>query len=222
MRILNKKIEKILSSLGKTFDDVIFIVPDKHKSFGLISYQYAKVNNQNNNKFIYPNYRDSNVDRNLTRGKIFVFLDDFSGSGQSFLNKDLPYMKFKKINPANSIIFAPVAYTGYSQNKIKKENINMHNSLRNRYNDYFVGGHEITDMTPYIKLFSIDQKNAIIYAKKCGYDAGMSVIAFPHVIPDNCSDIAGLLLQPLLKSDYANKSLMNYQKKCRIEVLSKI
>ena len=218
MKELHKKIGKKLDKLGKNFDDVVFLTPDKEKSFGLISYQYAKVNNTDN-LIVYPNYKDMNVDRDKTRGKVFLFLDDFSGSGQSFFKKDLPYLKFKKRYPANSIIFAPVAYT----NEALKEAKESISDIQNRkYPDIFVGNTKIGDLKPYLALLPSPQDYAIKFAKKNGYNAGANVIAFPHVIPDNCPDIAGMLLKKLLKSDCANKATMDFMKECRINALSAI
>ena len=218
LRELHKKIGKKLDKLGKNFDDVVFLVPNKEKSFGFITYQYAKVNGTDN-LIVYPDYKDINVNRDKTRGKVFVFLDDFSGSGQSFFQKDLPYLKFKKCYPANSIIFAPVAYTNEA---IKKAN-ELINDIQNRkYPDIFVGNTKVGDIKSYLDILPLPQYYAIKFAKKNGYNAGANIIAFPHVIPDNCPDIAGMLLKKLLKSDYANKATMDFMKECRIEALSAI
>ena len=48
----------------------------------------------------------------------------------------------------------------------------------------------------------------------------MNVIAFSHVIPDNCPDIVGMLLKGLLTNEAANKAEMDFMKECRIEALS--
>ena len=86
----------------------------------------------------------------------------------------------------------------------------------------FIGNNQIKDMKLYLMLLPTLQSTGFLYAKSCGYDAGKDAIAFPHVIPDNCSDIAGMLLYPLLKSEAADKTSMDFQKECRIEALSEI
>ena len=95
-------------------------------------------------------------------------------------------------------------------------------SKNTKYPDIFVGNTKIKDIKPYLKLFPSPQGYAIKFAKKSGYNAGMNIIAFPHVIPDNCPDIAGMLLKKLLKSESANKASMDFMKECRIEELSLI
>ena len=218
LKNLHGKINKNLDKSGRNFNDVVFLTPNKEKSFGLITYQYSKVNDTDN-LVVYPNYKDMTVDRNKTRGKVFLCLDDFSGSGQSFLQKDLPYLKFKKCCPANSIIFAPVAYTNEA---IKKINSFIENSQKSKYPDYFIGNTKIKDISSYLNLLPSPQDYAIKFAKKSGYSAGMNVIAFSHVIPDNCPDIVGMLLKGLLTNEAANKAEMDFMKECRIEALSKV
>lgn len=39
-----------------------------------------------------------------------------------------------------------------------------------------------------------------------GYLNGSSAVVFPHVIPDNCSDCAGLLLEEILSNKKVNKA----------------
>ena len=130
--------------------------------------------------------------------------------------------KFKKMYPANSIIFAPVSYCNKSFNKINKFTNNIRLDIRSKYQDLFIGNNPLKDMKLYLKLLPKLQSTGFLYAKSCGYDVGLDAIAFPHVIPDNCPDIAGFLFKKLLKSEKANKTTIEFQKECRIESFSDI
>ena len=216
LKLLHKNIEEKLKKMGKTIDDAVFVVPNTQKSFGLITYKYIKVNNIKNPVIVYPNFKDAKVSPDLKKNKVFIFLDDYSGSGQSFTHKDLPYGKIKGNNLENPIIFAAAAYTDKAKTRIEKEFKIASTVMARKSEDYFIGGYKIDDMINYIKLLPKKVRTVILRSNKCGFEENMSAIMFPHVIPDNCTDLAGFLLKPLLKSDNANKASMGFEKECRI------
>ena len=202
--------------MKKDIKDVIFVVPNTQKSYGLVTYQYIKTNNIKNPTIKYPNFINPELPKSLTKDKVFVFLDDYSGSGQSFMHKDLPYEKFKKRNFEVPVIFAAVTHTDKAKIRVEKEISQMNTLTKRNPHDSFIGVHRVEDMLSYLRLLHPKQRKAVEYANKCGYEEIMSAIMFPHVIPDNCSDIAGFLLKNLLKSDLANKATMEFNKECRL------
>ena len=70
----------------KNKKDIYYVIPNTGKSFELISVFFAKVNNVSLDKFIYYNGREQ-VPANIPKEATLVLLDDFVGSGQSFLEE---------------------------------------------------------------------------------------------------------------------------------------
>ena len=222
LKVLNSKIEETAKNFGKTGKDALYILSEKEKSFGLITYQYLKANNISPEQVIYVYSHDTKIPSDVKSGKFFVFLDDFAGSGQSMISHPVYYKGFRIKNPAQPFIFAPLSYTKKAYNTIKKEIFSARCELRQRQiPDCLVGATEIEETDEYLNLLSASQKALLKYCFHSGYTKGTTATAFPHVVPDNCSDTAGLLLENILRNKRANKAKINEFKKDAIEYIIK-
>lgn len=192
-----KNIEEIVKKQNKTMDDVVYIIPDKNKSYEAICYQYAKNNNVDTNKFIYADTSQKVKDID---NKIVVVLDDMTCTGASLLGQSFKYKDFIKNNPDNKIIFSTIISTQGAIDGIKETNIN-----ENR-ND-IVTACKITDYSDFEKVLT--EREKIIYYKKLKfYEEGMggTAIAFPYMAPDNNTDNSSVFIDNFLSNTISNKA----------------
>lgn len=114
MKNMHKMIEKKVKSLGKTMDDVVYIYPQRRKSFSLLSYQYALANNIPFEKFKNKDGSYSSFEQTkqyYEKGKVYVVLDDVTASGESLYDSQFYYLDFLKnidYDKNTNVIWAPL------------------------------------------------------------------------------------------------------------------
>ena len=217
----HKSLQNKVEKLGKTMDDVYYIVPNTSKSFSLVSYQYAKVNDVPLNRFI--NLTDKNYDKKqlvdlIKQDKVFVLLDDYAGSGVSITGTEFYYKEFLMRVPSfvenmdenqkteAHLIFSPIVALENGKNYT--------NGLINAYgredNDSFCANKVISfDKCMKDHLTEKEYEKMIKLIGSEGYLRGRSFFQFPFSLPDNNSDFANLFIN-LFASRYLRES-RNYE-----------
>ena len=214
LKSLNSEIEYYAESIDKKPEDALYIISDIYKSYSLINYQYSKVNNIPIDRMILVPSHEIRIKPEDKEGKFFVYIDDFSGTGQSLLEKPIIYKEFKKRNPEQPFLFAPLVCTEKAIENLRKGITEARFVLkRPDLKDRVVYAKKTEDIDDYLKLLPAHKKALLRHCFISGFEKGSTNIAFPHIVPDNCSDIAGLFLENLLKSSTANRSNMNDYKK---------
>ena len=206
-----KQIEKFVKSKGKTMDDVIYIVPNKTKSFGLVTYQYVNVNNVDYSQIERKDIDDfmyNNADK--VNDKIFVILDDIVGSGSSVLHQQFDYRSFlnnSSITGNKDMIVSPISALKQGINRIKEQTSEYRKHLKGNKGRDIIWPHVTVD---YKKLQNkIGDENFAMLAKLLGhpgYNEGFACTAMPYTIPDNDTAAAGFLLDTLLNDSSGNNS----------------
>ena len=211
---LNSELEKMhktivdrVDKLGKTMDDVYYIVPNTNKSFSLIDYQYATVNDVPLNRFINLSDKDYSkkefVDL-IDSDKVLVLLDDFAGSGVSMFSTEFNYKEFlvragidndklkdNKKNLKANLIFAPVLSLENAKQSIQ----NMIKNVGREDKDFFCASKVISfDKTMKDHLTEDEYQNLIQLVGSPGYLKGRAFVEFPFSLPDNNSDFANLFI----------------------------
>lgn len=188
LKTINKKIEKQVQTIGKTIDDIIYIIPTAGKSYDLINYQYQDINNIPKEKFI--TLKDENSLKKIdTTNKVLVILDDCSLSGSSFLedeNFDYYTNSTKAKGNNSNIIFAAI----YASDKAE-DRINTAIIKRKRTNNDFI----IKNNNEEVNWDNgIESPETIQYLNKALGDYGWKdskyCIIFPYMSPDNNSEFA--------------------------------
>ena len=204
----HKAIQEKVNKLGKTMNDVYYIVPNKAKSFALISYQYAKVNDIPLDRFL----TNGQANNNTKQGKVFVILDDLVGTGQSITKSEFDYAVFnnkaknKKENDYH-ILFAPILATQKAKRNILSDpNYSASRFVQKRENQDFLLANKVLDYEKCMQdhLEEDDYDNLGLIMGHRGYGACRTFCQFPFSLPDNNSDFA-----TLFSYLFANKQLVN-------------
>lgn len=203
-RMLKEKyisLEKKVKELGKDMNDVLYYIPQKKKSYDLITYQYLKANNISFKNIICESeiYKTENL-----KDKIIVILDDFSGTGQSLTTSGFDYSKFlhEISDYPYSLIFSPISATQTAEENVEKEI-----RYRKRTNkDFFlceqiIPGSEITNKKILNNFEYID--NAVLF-DGFGYYNNASCVSFPYSFPDNNSGFGSLFARFFLSNKKSN------------------
>ena len=189
LKKINSKINKQVKELGKTNEDIIYIIPESGKSYDLINYQYQKINNISKDKFI--TLKDENSitkDLNIDN-KVLVILDDCSLSGSSLLeDENFNYYTIasnaKKNN--SNIIFAPIYVSKEAEERIQKA---IHKRKRNQ-DDFIIK----TNTNEKAWNEGINNINREIALNKSILSFNLNdskyCIVFPYMSPDNNSEFA--------------------------------
>ena len=187
-------IEKKVKSLGKTMDDVYYIVPDEDRSFSLITRQFAKVNGVSVDKIIVPH----NYELFEGGGKVAVVLDDYLGSGESIIGTRFKYGQFlsniqpyQEQNGGVNVILAPIVSTRVAKNCIEERMNYLSRTgkdflLPNKVVSYIRSGQD------HFKQSEIADMSRLLGG--LGYEGIASAVAFPTALPDNNSVFANLML----------------------------
>lgn len=194
LKDIHNQIKEKVDSLGKDMDDVVYIVPNFSKSFSLISYQYAKVNNIPLNKFDYENFEPfvTSLDKKpVEKDKVYVILDDVAGTGES-LASNLKYKNFTSLifNDKNTnLIFAPLYMTDLAQYRFdfKAEDYDRKNV------DFYVTNKKF-DSQKYMIDFLKDKMraNVVNIVGGEGYRSVATSVMFPFCITDTNSRLSSL------------------------------
>ena len=111
-----KQIEELVKKRGGTMDDVVYGLPRSGKSFELIAYQYARINNIPTDKIV--NLEQGRKEFDNLSDKFVVILDDMIGSGDSMVSQEFQYYTFTDKNNPKGIIFAPLVSYANGEKKI--------------------------------------------------------------------------------------------------------
>ena len=181
------QIEKKVTELGKTMDDVRYVIPDDRKSFKLITAQFMKVNGISNEKCVI-----NNGDFPFEKDKVYVILDDFFGTGTSVTTQEFNYLQaFNKMyydpHKRNSInfIFSPILCD------IKAVNtINNNIKSCSRIGKDFLIADDITDY--FADHTNKERLQTLYHLGRLGFCDTMSCAVFPYSFPDNNSNFSSL------------------------------
>lgn len=197
LKNLYQKIQSWVCKKGKTMEDVRFVVPYLDKSYSLINYMFACENDVSPDKFLAEDSVFYENDNDL----IYVILDDCALSGDSILD----ISKIAIFNK-HGFLFCPLIMSKSAKEKIEDlQNVdiiceNVHITLGDMINNReLICGSNLSD----------DDVDYLANMLRCGYDKGFCEVIFPYMIPDNCSDIIGVLGSYFLlnNSKKANKTL---------------
>ena len=211
-----KEIENFVLSKGKTMDEVIYLVPDKDKSFGLITYNYMKTNNIKASQIVMDDGRLEGITKipNKLHDKVFVILDDVVGSGDSISEDQFYYNAFvnsEKIEGDKNIVFAPI-----STLEVGKNAVNNVISKKGRTGTDIIIPSKVINYENFEKTLSKKEQNILSkLLKESGYSSGYACTAMPYMIPDNDTSVSGFLLGYMLNNQKANKARIlwaNYHK----------
>lgn len=189
-----QKLEKKVAELGKTMDDVVYLVPREMKSFDIVTHQFCKVNNISEDKIKMENGWQLRQDPEYN-DKVCVILDDILGNGDTFLNLEFQYLLIARAlnNPTCNdcnIIFAPIC-------SLKSGIGNIEESIddkERRGKDFLLTGKQVPDFNREMSNCP-DEIKQVEASKPLGgagyYDANCCTI-FPFNVPDNNSDFSAL------------------------------
>lgn len=188
LKIMHSNIKKTVKSLGKTMDDVIYIIPSSQKSYDLIGYQYQLINNIPREKFITLE-NEKSINKLDLKNKALVFLDDCSLSGSSLLeDENFKYSNMGyllKNNNAN-IIFSPLYASQNAEERLERAIIR-----RNRKDKDFILKNNKDEKNWDDNIEDVKTK---LFVKESLGDMGWNgsgyCIIFPYMTPDNNSELA--------------------------------
>ena len=202
-----KNIQRYVESKGSTMDDVMYMVPSKGKSFNLILYQYAKINNVQPEQitFLKHGYKpDKSVE-----DKFVVILDDMIGSGQTVTRQEFGYYSFIKKNKTKGIIFAPIL--AYSQGE-KQVGFEI-GALRRRDKDVIMPVIR-SDVAAWMKAKDdYDGYWKSLFKSSSlgdGTDAQYCAVSFPYSAPDNNSGVSAALANSFMNNAQGNYNSSNF------------
>ena len=202
-------IEKKVKSLGKSMDDVYYLVPNTDKSFAMISRQFAKVNNVDSMKLLSPEkiIGDKKYQFLENGGKVAVVLDDFYGSGDSVVEYQFSYEKFlKQIEGSQgkdndvNIIFAPIVTTRKAKKYIDAGIVYLGRVGK----DFILPNKVISSAMVAQDHFNQGEvSNMFRLLGGSGYGYCATANSFPTAIPDNDSTLSRLVLSRTLQNGFA-------------------
>lgn len=180
IKLMHQEISNTINKLGKTMNDVIYLIPDTGKSYEMIAYQYQLINNIPKEKFItlHSPQDYNNLD---TKNKVITILDDCSLSGTSLMEdenfiycKAALYGKDDNIN----IILSPLIISEKSAKRINQ-----------KINDLERNNEDCIITTNIISSKHNNKLKNIIGSSGWPNNESHCII-FPHMCPDNNSELA--------------------------------
>lgn len=196
LKNMHKLIENKVKQLGKTMDDVVYLIPQRDKSFSLISYQYAIANNVPFDKFVEDDGMDHYVKRGVVaptaKGKVYVVLDDVVASGESFMHSQFDYLNFLKRIDRDSN--TNVIWASLHSSKIGKNYVNAFIDSENRKGkDFFISKQfrdfdlNVNDNFENLETFFLED---IIAGK--GFNLIGTSVTFPACVTDSDTRLSAL------------------------------
>ena len=192
--------KKHKKSDGSAFeeDDIVYIIPERSRSYDQIALQYAKVNDVPLSKF-----RKNIIDED---NKIYVVLDDLISSGNNMLSKDFNYERVNLTFKNYHVIMASV-----TANQAGIDNINREIKKHGRENQ------DAVIVTPgliktrfyeseFYKKLPLESKEMLHDILKAtgndhdSYNKDDSAFLFPYMGPDNNATITSYIFQKLVPS----------------------
>ena len=186
-------IEKKVSDLGKTMEDVLYVIPDDQKSFKVVTSQFMKVNDIPQDQFVL-----NDGSKPFKKDKVYVILDDFFGTGYSVINQQFNYVElmeniyFEKDKDSYNFIFAPVLCT--DQAKYNIENLINH---YNRQDKDFLLINDASSVHDDLcrELTQKDINKLREMFMSLGYGETFACTVFPYSSPDNNTDFSQVFTQ---------------------------
>lgn len=209
LRQRHKEITDRVKQMGKSMDNVFYIIPEDNKSYDLINYMYSQVNHVSPNKFV-RHIAD------VPQKSIVVVIDDVVGSGDSMSGDSFDYYLFKKKNESSNVIFSPIHVCSIG---LKAINDTISSFKRVQKDVVLSDKYNYSNYKEFKNKLDENEKNTLYSAIGfLGHISNGLCIAFPYMIPDNCSTFASYLLDFCLNcnNDRANRAHPNK------EVLGKI
>ena len=212
MKILYSKIEKIVHKMGKSMKDVVYLIPNIDKSFELINYQYAKVNNIPIKQFLYHDglsgLKESDYGKVNLNGKIAVVLDDFAGSGESLVQKEFFLSDYMSKDKKRPIIIGSVFSLKEGVDNIKKHMKNYPNAhyITNGVFDFDKDFMDKLSDKKQRFIEKLGMQDAVTLFSERGYKNGAGCVSFPYMLPDNNLSYSNLLLNYTNNKKINNKS----------------
>lgn len=191
LKNLHTQINRFVEENNKNPENIYYLIPSENKSFIIANYQYAKVNNLKNLKYIYP---EKNVWANkafdlskLPPDSTVVVIDDCSISGLSLGQDVFPYknINYKNTDKNLSMLIAPLLITEQGLENIQNisKRILRHNKDKILY-QRIIPNWQSLDMLSDKKY--LDMQNANDY---------VTSLVLPYMGPDtNCE-----FLSPIYK-----------------------
>lgn len=188
LKNLHQQIEDIVTSKGKTMDDVIYLIPEPRKSYDLIAYQYHLINKTPTEQF-----RTINSPQELKaidiKDKAIVILDDCSLSGSSLMESETflyDKVSSRALKENANIIFAPILVSDKAEERVQK------NIRRNaRTNQDFIIKTNDSEKTCYDGITDFNTRDLTEKAVgDLGWRTGEYCVIFPYMCPDNNTELA--------------------------------
>jgi len=186
-------------------DNVYYLIMEKRKSADLINHLYAHANHVSPDRFVFFNDNDEYF-KNRIKDKVPAYvLDDISASGKTvekYLRNTKQLRNFQN-SPINFCV------------------INASDSAMKLYNEYpykpgrlFYIRH-INDIENYTgKMLNDNELETIKKTLYSGFWNTALSVAFPYIIPDNCSNLPAEIFDKLLikSTPNSNKALTYFNK----------
>lgn len=146
-----------------------------------------------------------------------VILDDVVGSGQSLMNGDLGgflYASAAKNNPDSHMIFSPITCAdrgkNYIQSRIKEANRSE--------KDVLLYDHSMmASFKDFISTLNFEEKQLLIDSLgPLGFDGNGLCTGLQYMVPDNCTDFSGYILNHCLNNSSSNRTIPD------VKILEKI
>lgn len=169
-------------------EDVIYTVLNPYKSELFLTHLYLKVNDIPFSKYIGCVDNPENRRILQDKSKTSFIIDDMSISGETIIreNKKVNEYTLHKISPNYALLLT-------TDKSIDK----LHNSVCRKSD--ILCTRQTKSQKSKTKLISTIELNMLPICT--GYKGNGCLIVFPHIIPDNCSDIASDLFKDLLIDD---------------------
>ena len=215
LKALNEKIIKIAKRYGKKPDDIAYCIPYLYKSFTLISYMYAKINQIPLENIFFNLFGIEN--KEMYKDKLKVVLDDISASGDT-QSETIRLIRETSDSLNDSVFYSTVVATNRAlkagKEPIEKADENIYEHLvfdwskalnaAKRIAKKGYSAESIDDILK-LRLSKKEQKlNPLIspfeilllenLLKTTGYSYSGLSCAFPYMLPDNNSGIASSVL----------------------------
>ena len=196
LKDMYKIIENKVNSLGKTMDDVVYIVPQRHKSFSLISHQYAVANNIPFDRFIEDDggthYIQRGVVKPTEKGKVYVILDDVVASGESCIYTQFEYLNF--LNRIQKDDNTNILFASLHSSREGKRYINSFIETEQRQGKDFFISKQFRDWDKNLKdnfnSYEIKLLEDITAGK--GFNAVGTSVTFPACVTDSDTRLSAL------------------------------
>ncbi len=194
-------IQTEVEAMGKTMDDVVYLIPtagkNSIKSFDLLLYQYQQANGILDSDQIVR-YCSTNGAPKIPDGKVAVVLDDIVGSGATMTYQEFNYNNFKSVNQNTNVIFTPLCSLEVGIDEIQKTA---------GLSDVIIDC-KIVDFEKQVNsTLTRSEQNTLYKLLGCsGVGSGYACTAMPYMMPDNNSDASSAFLQLFLNSSKGNKN----------------